>query len=180
MVRGSLILRFFTLSLVCHFLWRLLALRFFLLVDGLLELFFGFCSSSCASWGLGFEIQTLCFRCQCTHQVGDWETKCSVPWFDCDELLTCRGLNLNPGYFVCFTPICLCGESCFLVTWCVGDRYDMVGSDEDLDRSRRPDAEDWGWSSTGRVLGGRTIRRSGDAVWDLYRAQRDVERGFLG
>jgi hypothetical protein len=61
MVSGSLILRFFTLSLVCHFLCHLLALRFFLLVDGLLQLFFGLCSSSCASWGLGFEIQTLCF-----------------------------------------------------------------------------------------------------------------------
>ena len=32
---------------------------------------------------------------------------------------------------------------------------------------------------TGRVLGGRTIERSGDAVCGLYRAQGDEERGFL-
>jgi hypothetical protein len=38
----------------------LLVMRFFLLIDDLLELFFGFWSSSCASCGLGFEIQTLC------------------------------------------------------------------------------------------------------------------------
>jgi hypothetical protein len=54
----------------------------------------------------------------------------------------------------------LCGESCLIVSWCVGDRCDMVGSNEDLGRSRRPGAEDRGWSSTGRVLGGWMIRRS--------------------
>jgi hypothetical protein len=32
----------------------------FLLLDDLLELFFGFWSSSYASWGLGFKLQTLC------------------------------------------------------------------------------------------------------------------------
>jgi hypothetical protein len=35
-------------------------LCFFLLLDDLLELFFVFWSSSCASYGLGFKIQTLC------------------------------------------------------------------------------------------------------------------------
>jgi hypothetical protein len=30
----------------------------------------------------------------------------------------------------------------------------MAGSDEDPDSSRRPGAEDRGWSSMGRVLGG--------------------------
>jgi hypothetical protein len=30
-------------------------------------------------------------------QLCQWETKWSVPWFDCDESLTRRGLNLNPG-----------------------------------------------------------------------------------
>jgi hypothetical protein len=30
----------------------------------------------------------------------------------------------------------------------------MAGSDEDRDRTRRPDAEDQRWSNTGRVLGG--------------------------
>jgi hypothetical protein len=36
-------------------------LRFFLLLDDLLELFFNFWSSSHASCDLGFKIQTLCF-----------------------------------------------------------------------------------------------------------------------
>jgi hypothetical protein len=33
---------------------------------------------------------------------------------------------------------------------------------------------------TGRVLGDRVIKRSGDAVCDLHRARGDEERGFLG
>jgi hypothetical protein len=33
-----------------------------------------------------------------------------------------------------------------LVSWFVGDRCDMTGSDEDHDRSRRPGVEDQGWS----------------------------------
>jgi hypothetical protein len=33
---------------------------------------------------------------------------------------------------------------------------------------------------TGRVLGGRTIERSGDAVCGLYHAQEDEKREFLG
>jgi hypothetical protein len=33
---------------------------------------------------------------------------------------------------------------------------------------------------TGRVLGGQTIGRSGDAVCGLYRAHEDVKHGFLG
>jgi hypothetical protein len=74
----------------------------------------------------------------------------------------------------------LCGESHLLVSWCVGDRCDMAGSNEDLGRSRRPGAEDRRWSSTGQVLGGRTIERLGDTVCSLYRAQGDEERGFLG
>jgi hypothetical protein len=41
----------------------------------------------------------------------------------------------------------------------------MAGGDEDRGRSRRPSAEDRGWSGTGQVLGGRTIGRSSDAVW---------------
>jgi hypothetical protein len=74
----------------------------------------------------------------------------------------------------------LVGESCLLISWCAGDRCDMVGSDEDHDRGRRPSAEDLGWSSTGRLLGGRMIKRSGDAVSDLYHAYGDEECGFLG
>jgi hypothetical protein len=38
--------------------------------------------------------------------------------------------------------LCSCGESCLLVSWCVGDSYDMAGRDDDLGRSRRPDAKD--------------------------------------
>jgi hypothetical protein len=68
-----------------------------------------------------------------------------------------------------------------LVSWCAGDRCDMVGSDEDCDRSMRPGAEDYGWSSIDQVLGGRTVERSGDAMCGLHHAQGgDEERGFLG
>jgi hypothetical protein len=56
----------------------------------------------------------------------------------------------------------------------------MADSDEDLGRSRRPGVEDRGWSSTGRILDGRTIGRSGDTVCGLHRAQGDEERRFLG
>jgi hypothetical protein len=38
----------------------------------------------------------------------------------------------------------LCGESHLLVSWCVGDRCDMVDSNEDHGRSRRPGADDQG------------------------------------
>jgi hypothetical protein len=66
-------------------------------------------------------------------------------------------LDSNPWYFSHFAPICSFGESRLLVSWCVGDRCDMAGSDMDHGRSRRPRADDQGWSSIGRVLGGRTI-----------------------
>jgi hypothetical protein len=66
-----------------------------------------------------------------------------------------------------------------LVSWCVGDRCDMVGSSEDLDRSRRPGVEDRRWSSTDQILGGRMIGRSGDTVYGIYHAQGDEECGFL-
>jgi hypothetical protein len=55
----------------------------------------------------------------------------------------------------------------------------MVGNDEDHGRSRRLGAEDRGWSDTGRVLGGRMIGRSGDAVCDLHHVRGDEECGFL-
>jgi hypothetical protein len=76
--------------------------------------------------------------------------------------------------------LCSCEKSCLLVSWCIGDKCDMVGNDDDLGRSRRPGAEDRGWSSTGWVFGGRTIKRSGDIVCGPYRAQGDEERWFLG
>jgi hypothetical protein len=67
-IRGSLILgEFLILSFSFSFLWShrfsciLLALRFFLLLDNLLELILAFWSSTYASWGFRFELQTLCF-----------------------------------------------------------------------------------------------------------------------
>jgi hypothetical protein len=52
-------------------------------------------------------------------------------------------------------------------------------SDKDRGKSRRLGAEDQGWSSIGRVLSGRMIKRSGDAVCGLQRAQGEKEHGFL-
>jgi hypothetical protein len=55
----------------------------------------------------------------------------------------------------------------------------MPGSDEDQGRSRKLGAEDRGWSSTSRVLGGQKIERSGDDVCDLHCAQGDKSTCFL-
>jgi hypothetical protein len=98
----------------------------------------------------------------------------------CDESLTCRCLNSNPNIVVVL-PLSFdsCGESHLLVSWCAGSRCDMTGSDEDRGRSRRPSAEGQGWSSTGRILSGRAIGRSGDAVCGLYSAHGDEEHVFL-
>jgi hypothetical protein len=51
---------FIAFSLVCRFSCHLLVLQSFLILHDLLELFFEFWSSTCASCGLGFKIQTLC------------------------------------------------------------------------------------------------------------------------
>jgi hypothetical protein len=56
----------------------------------------------------------------------------------------------------------------------------MAGSNEDRGRSRRLGSKGWRWSSTGRVLSGWMIERSGDAVCDLHHAQGDEEHRFLG
>jgi hypothetical protein len=62
-------------------------------------------------------------------------------------------------------------ESYLLVSWCAADRCDMTCSDEDRGRSRRPDAEDQGWShrSGTRWPGDREIRwrcvRSAPCMW---------------
>jgi hypothetical protein len=66
------------------------------------------------------------------------------------------------------------GESRLLVSWYAGGRCGMVCSDEDHGRSRRPGAEDRGWSHRSGT------RWSGDAVCDLHRAREDEEHGFLG
>jgi hypothetical protein len=39
-----------------------------------------------------------------------------------------------------------CGESRLLVSLCAGGMCDMIGSDENRGRSRRPGAEDREWS----------------------------------
>jgi hypothetical protein len=47
----------------------------------------------------------------------------------------------------CFSFIIVSfGESRLLVSWCAGGRCGMTCSDKNRDRSRRPDAEDRGWS----------------------------------
>jgi hypothetical protein len=171
--RGSTDFELFLLfSWSCRFLCQLLILRLLLLLDGLLKLLVGYLSSNCASWGLGFEIQTLRFYCQWTHQGGDWETKWSIPWFDCDESLTWRGLNSNLGHFDCFTFIlCFVGESRLLVSWCAGDRCDMAYNNEDRGRSRRPGAKDreWSYRLGTRWPGDREVRwryvRSTPCMW---------------
>jgi hypothetical protein len=56
---------------------------------------------------------------------------------------------------------------------------DMTDIDEDLGISRRPGADDQGWSSIGRILGVRMIGRSSDAICGLYCAQEDEEHMFL-
>jgi hypothetical protein len=64
-------------------------------------------------------------------------------------------------------------ESCLLISWCAGDMCGMTCSDEDRGRSRRPGAEDRGWShmlSTrwpgGREVGWRRVR-STPGTWRL-------------
>jgi hypothetical protein len=65
------------------------------------------------------------------------------------------------------------GESRFLVSWCAGGTCGMVCSDKDCGGSRRPSAEDRGWShrSSTRWLGGREVgwRRvwSAPGTWRL-------------
>jgi hypothetical protein len=60
-----------------------------------------------------------------------------------------------------------------LVSWCAGGRCGMACSDEDRGRSRRPGAEDWGWSHRlgtrwpgGREVGWRRVR-SAPSTWKL-------------
>jgi hypothetical protein len=173
------------LTLLCHFAWlchfSCLLLAFaVLLLDDLLELFWLFGSSSCASWGIGFELQTLCFYCQWTHQGGDWETKWSVPWFDCDESLTWRCLNSNPRQF-CFifllslshsdNHVCLShGVQVAGAVWRAATRI-VAGVGDLMQRT--------GDRRTGRVLDGRAIERSGGTVCGLHRAHGDDECRFL-
>jgi hypothetical protein len=74
----------------------------------------------------------------------------------------------------CFSYIFVSlGESHLLVSWCVGGRCGMAYNDEDRGRSRRPSAEDRGWShrSSTQWSGGREVRwhrvRSAPGMWRL-------------
>jgi hypothetical protein len=65
------------------------------------------------------------------------------------------------------------GESRLLVLWCAGGRCGMACSDEDRGGSRRPGAEDRGWShrsdtrwSGGREVGWHRVRSAPD-TWRL-------------
>jgi hypothetical protein len=65
------------------------------------------------------------------------------------------------------------GETRLLVSWCAADRCDMACNDDDRGMSRRPGAEDRGWShmSGTRVPGGREVGwrrvRSAPGTWRL-------------
>jgi hypothetical protein len=74
----------------------------------------------------------------------------------------------------CFSFIFVSFEqSRLLVSWCAGGRCGIVCNDEDRDMSRRPDAEDRGWShrSGTRWSGDREIGwcrvRSTPGTWRL-------------
>jgi hypothetical protein len=74
----------------------------------------------------------------------------------------------------CFSfTLVLFGESRLLVSWCAGSRCSMACSDENCGRSRRPGAEDRGWSHMsgtrwpgGREVGWRHVR-SASGMWRL-------------
>jgi hypothetical protein len=83
-------------------------------------------------------------------------------------------------FIVLLYYLCSYEESHFLVSWCAGGRCDMADSDEDHDRSMRPDAEDQWWSSIGRILSGRVIGRSGNTVYGLHHTHEDEEHRFFG
>jgi hypothetical protein len=98
----------------------------------------------------------------------------SIPWFDCEESLTWRGLNSNPGQFhfvfllslfhfenrVCLSRgVHMVGAAWHVVTRTVAGVGDLVQRTRD--------------GRTGWVLGGRTVERSGGAVCGLHLARGD-------
>jgi hypothetical protein len=85
--------------LVCRFTHHFLALRFFLLLDDLLSFTLAFDLLAMFHCVIDSKCKHCAFCYQWTHQGEDWETKWSVPWFDCDEPMTCCGLISNLGYF---------------------------------------------------------------------------------
>jgi hypothetical protein len=138
---------YLSFCLVCHFSWLLLGLRFFLLLDDLLELFLTFGLLVVLHCVLDSRFKFYAF-------VINWLIKGEIEKpsgqylsLICDESLTCRDLNSNLRHFGSFIFIFISfGESCLLVSWCAGGRCSMAGSDDDHDRSRRPGVEDRKWS----------------------------------
>jgi hypothetical protein len=146
------------------FLSLLLAFGLLAVLHGLLDLSFKLCA----------------FCCQWTHQGGDWENKWSVPWFACDESLTWRGLNWNPGRFNCFTlsfvhlenhVYLFRGVQVAGTAWRAAMRI-VEGLGDLVQRT--------GDGHIGWVLGGRAIERSGGTVCGLHRTRGDKEREFFG
>jgi hypothetical protein len=140
--------------------------------------FFSFWYSSCASCVLDLKFKLCVFCCQCTHQGGRLRNQEASTLMWLWWVIDLPRFEFKFGSFRWFYPICLCGESHLLVLWCAGDMCGMAGSDEDHGMSRKPGVEDRRWSTIGRVLGGQTIERSGDAVCGLHRVKRDEEHGF--
>jgi hypothetical protein len=109
--------------------------------------FLGFWSSSCAPWGFGLELQTLCFllsmdssRRRLRNQVVS--TLVWLWWVI--NLLRFEFESRTFWWFYYLYP-CSCGESRLHVSWCAGGRCDMIGSDGNRGMSRRPSTEDRGW-----------------------------------
>jgi hypothetical protein len=87
-----------------------------------------------------------------------------------DLVWICISVEVTPNRVIRF------GETCFLVSWCVGGECDMADSDENRGRSRRLGAEDWRWSGTSRVLNRWMIGRSGDTMCNLHHTRRWDEK----
>jgi hypothetical protein len=64
-------------------------------------------------------------------------------------------------------------ESHLLVSWCAGGRCGMACSDEDRGRSRKPGAEDRGWSHRSGTRWPGAVERSGGAVCGLHLTRGD-------
>jgi hypothetical protein len=131
----------------CRFSCLLLIFAVFLLLDDILELFVGFWSFICASWGLRFELQTLCLLL--SIDISRWRLRNQVISF----LVWLRWVidlamfEFEYQTFQLFDIyLCSIGESRLLVSLCAGGRCGMVSSDKNRCRSRRPGAEDRGWS----------------------------------
>jgi hypothetical protein len=99
---------------------------------------------------------------------------CAAKGLNCDESLTWRGLNLNPGQF-CFVfllclfhlenRVCLShGVQVAGAAWCAATRT-MARVGDLLQRIRD--------GRTGQVLGGRAVERSGGTMCGLHLARGD-------